>query len=1076
MSIKTTAIYLIVRAALHGRVSAGVLAFAVGMGVANAQVQISIQAGVELSWLTSANNTYQLQWSSNPASTWNNLGATVAGSGTTNTVYDPVPSGTRLYHVLDIVPGTPAVSGNLVANAGFENGNGISASNWSVDTAAGGPVYGVRTNDNPNSGSFDFQIYLASTGAGPVVQFNQSGIPVIGGTTYPFTFYANALMGSQGYSAQWRILWNSGGDTGYQTFVPGNNVYGLISNSVTAPAGATSAIVYFHFAGAASPSQSATIDIDDVTLGSGTSSPGSPAVTNILSAAMMPSVQISWPGISGMEYQPESTTNMGMESWNTNFPMIMGDGSTESFLIPMTNSAVFYRLMIPPVVVLPPSNLQQVPSGTTNSIELTWNASTSPGVTGYEILYVDTNSTTTNSISVGLVGGTGISGLTAGDTYNISVITLSPNGESDPSQATIQAHVSTNLNGVVWSDEFNGSAIDSSTWTYDVGNQGWGNGQLEYDTAQHENSYTTNGSLVIEADRTNYWGNSFTSARMLTQGRFAFKYGNLEARIKVPDTANGLWPALWMMGNNSGAIVWPDCGELDIMELGAAAGISSNIQQELIDSAIHYADANNNPVNAAAWLTAPEDLSQGYHLYQMSWTPTNLTFSLDNVPFGSWDITDIPMFQQPMFIILNDAIGGYDPSYTGVYSPGAVTATFPAKMYVDYIRITDNGYTKLYYGDNYAENGNFGVFAGTTPVNDSLTYGTGLEPDFAYGTNAALYVWNNMTPSANPPAPSEGTNCWSFDIAAGNWFGMGVFLPNFRNMKNYSDGYLHFDIRTTAGDATPMQVGIQSCVAGQLAGDGANFWLPIGTDQTSEFWFPHDGQWHSLKIPLNRFANVDFRTVNQLFQISSVVNPTSALNLSIDNVWWEPSATRVTPQNGDFGVYTETASHMNAGSFSLGTQGNFFVWANTMVPATQHPYEGTNDISLVSAGVGWTGMAFTPNVKYNLTAFQYPGCNLEFAMKTTSTTPFMIGMKSGNLDGVGQKWITFDGPDNDPYGFVRDGQWHVVDIPMSDFGPEVDLSAVSQFFEILSQSAAISNIELDDIHFTSGGVASPPDQ
>jgi len=94
-------------------------------------------------------------------------------------------------------------------------------------------------------------------------------------------------------------------------------------------------------------------------------------------------------------------------------------------------------------------------------------------------------------------------------------------------------------------------------------------------------------------------------------------------------------------------------------------------------------------------------------------------------------------------------------------------------------------------------------------------------------------------------------------------------------------------------------------------------------------------------------------------------------------------------------------------------------------------------------------------------------------MKTTSTTPFLLGMKSGNIDGVGQKWITFQSG-SDPYGFVRDGNWHVVSIPMSDFAPEVDLGAVSQFFEILSTAAAISNIELDDIHFTNGGVASPP--
>jgi hypothetical protein len=167
---------------------------------------------------------------------------------------------------------------------------------------------------------------------------------------------------------------------------------------------------------------------------------------------------------------------------------------------------------------------------------------------------------------------------------------------------------------------------------------------------------------------------------------------------------------------------------------------------------------------------------------------------------------------------------------------------------------------------------------------------------------------------------------------------------------------------------------------------------------------------------------------------------------------------------------------MTAGSFALGVQGNFFIWANTMTATTQTPYEGSQDISLQSAGLGWTGLAFTPNVKYNLSAFNYPGCQLQFAMKTKSSTPFTVGMQSGDMEGCGQKWLTFWGPGSDPYGFVRDGQWHVVSIPMSDFGPEVDLTAVSQFFEILSSSAAISSIELDDIHFTNGGTASPPDE
>ncbi len=199
-----------------------------------------------------------------------------SGNGLTNTYFEPFPKGARAaYEVLDIVPGIPA-SPTLPANGGFENGTGGSAANWTVDTAAGGPVYGIRTNDHPHSGSYNFEVYLASTGAGPVVQFNQSGIPVTGGTTYPFTFFADALSGSAGYNGQWRILWNAGGDTGYQAFTPGNNAYAAISNTVTAPAGATSATIYFHFAGAASPGVTATIDLDDVLLGSGTSNPGSP--------------------------------------------------------------------------------------------------------------------------------------------------------------------------------------------------------------------------------------------------------------------------------------------------------------------------------------------------------------------------------------------------------------------------------------------------------------------------------------------------------------------------------------------------------------------------------------------------------------------------------------------------------------------------------------------------------------------------------------------------------------------------------------------------------------------------------
>src|SRR5882724_11561831 len=113
MSPKTIAMCLLVSASL-------------GTGVISAQVQLNIQPGVQLSWLTNTNDTYHLQWSSSPVSTWTDLVA-VAGNGTTNTLYDPVAAGTRSYRVLDIVPGTPATTA-APANGGFESGSGTTAS------------------------------------------------------------------------------------------------------------------------------------------------------------------------------------------------------------------------------------------------------------------------------------------------------------------------------------------------------------------------------------------------------------------------------------------------------------------------------------------------------------------------------------------------------------------------------------------------------------------------------------------------------------------------------------------------------------------------------------------------------------------------------------------------------------------------------------------------------------------------------------------------------------------------------------------------------------------------------------
>ncbi len=395
---------------------------------ANSQPLLHMQTGTELHWPTSTGNNYLPQWSPMPSGAWTPLSAQTPGNGATNSMFDPSPIGSRGYRVLEMVPGS-APTASLPTNGSFESGSGIAADNWTWDTGAGGPVYAVRTNTNPHTGSFNFEVHLASTGAGPVVQFNQSGIPVTGGTTNPFTFYSSALAGSQGYNAEWRILWNAGGDTGYHAFVPGTNTYFRTSNSVMVPASATSATIFFHFAGAAIPSQSATIDIDDVALGLG-SSPGSPGVTNILPVTSQPVGKVSFLTVSGTQYQPESTTNLVLGSWVTNYPVIMGDGGTDTVQFLLTNDPMFFRVAVPPVVIQPPSNLQQIASGFTNAIGLAWTASPTPGVTGYRIFYSLSSGGTTNSTDVGNVNSAILSNLSPGQTYSLIVFTITPGGLS----------------------------------------------------------------------------------------------------------------------------------------------------------------------------------------------------------------------------------------------------------------------------------------------------------------------------------------------------------------------------------------------------------------------------------------------------------------------------------------------------------------------------------------------------------------------------------------------------------------------------------------------------------------------
>jgi Glycosyl hydrolases family 16 len=234
---------------------------------------------------------------------------------------------------------------------------------------------------------------------------------------------------------------------------------------------------------------------------------------------------------------------------------------------------------------------------------------------------------------------------------------------------------------LVWSDEFNGSTINSANWTFETGGGGWGNNELQNYTSRTENARILNGSLIIEARRENFGGNAYTSARMKTQGKQSFGINTwVEARIDAPQ-GQGIWPAFWMLGNSISTVGWPSCGEIDIMEIQGQNPFRNF-------GTIHWADVNGNHVSFGGIFNSSSSLSAGFHTYAISRTSTSIKWYVDRVQYAeaniSGGINSTSEFQGPFFVLLNVAVGG---NFVG--SPDGSTV-FPQQMQVDWVRVWGN--------------------------------------------------------------------------------------------------------------------------------------------------------------------------------------------------------------------------------------------------------------------------------------------------------------------------------------------------------------------------------------------------
>lgn len=231
---------------------------------------------------------------------------------------------------------------------------------------------------------------------------------------------------------------------------------------------------------------------------------------------------------------------------------------------------------------------------------------------------------------------------------------------------------------VIFEEDFNGDSLDMSVWSYEEGDGcpnlcGWGNNERQiYDRNYVE---VKDGDLVITAVKK---GDKYYSGKINSKDKVEFKYGTIEIRAKLA-TGKGIWPAFWMLGADIGEVSWPASGEIDILEyVGREPG--------MVFTSLHTPASHGETINTKK--TRIEDIEEGYHTYKAVWTKDYIEFFVDGNQVyrftpETYDDEHYP-FRKDFYFLINMAVGG---NFGG---PEVDDSIFPAKYYVDHIKVTQN--------------------------------------------------------------------------------------------------------------------------------------------------------------------------------------------------------------------------------------------------------------------------------------------------------------------------------------------------------------------------------------------------
>ena len=251
--------------------------------------------------------------------------------------------------------------------------------------------------------------------------------------------------------------------------------------------------------------------------------------------------------------------------------------------------------------------------------------------------------------------------------------------------ATEETQTVVNFTEITMQDEFDtDGAPNSAIWNYDIGNgpngDGWGNQELQYYTDRPENITANNGYLIITANQEDFNGSGYTSARILTKGKFEQQYGRFEARMRLP-YGKGMWPAFWMLGADIDSNPWPGCGEIDIMENAGSA-------PTIISGAVHGPGYFGGSPISKEYDLINDRVDTGFHIYGIEWGPEYINYYIDDVLYNQItpaDVTGEWVFDKgPFYILINLAVGGL---FDG---PPNADTVFPQTMLIDYVRVYKN--------------------------------------------------------------------------------------------------------------------------------------------------------------------------------------------------------------------------------------------------------------------------------------------------------------------------------------------------------------------------------------------------